>query len=701
MLFCEVAGRGKKDFDDLAVTLGQLAALGVEAGVHVGSVPQGLNRHLRYELAPHLVDRFPASEDAVLLIGAQQIAGGPMVRLRRLVGEEPLRCHAFGRFATRQDVIGTTARLSYVFGRDPEVFDLAATGEEGGERAPVFGVSKAPRDAAEPPRLLLVAPPLADPTTAAALIALGLSRRVAVTVLADGQSKQDWIAAHGPDAVAIYQHGEVLPASLAARIDICACFAPLQRFLRVQCLTANLAVSGAALIDASEGHALAQSRDAFIRGPVDVANLGQFVTSEILPNLAAIGAQVRDSRFAARCDPAPVLRFLGGEPAPARTPRRRAGRGRVVFMPTNGIGLGHAQRCALVAAELERPRFEPVFAAFPSCLGLIKSRGFDAMPLVSRSAEHARPYANDLANYVRMRALAEGAGTLVFDGGFVFDSVARTILEGGLRGVWIRRGLWQADKDLSLSLDREKVFDRVIVPGEAFEELNRAYSRGERLREVGPIVQQVPAGLDRAAIRRSLADRYGREIMHLVVTQLGGGIATDRSAQIQALCGMMERRPGTLHLVLVWPGAVLQPAWFGWTNTRIVRTRHAVLLAAAADLCVTAAGYNSFHEVLYNAMPAIFLPQTRSFLDDQHARARAAAERGLAGLVEPHELVRLEREIGRWLDGGEAEAARSRLAALDLPRPGIGDAAHLIAEIGDGHGRAGRPAPAHLAARRR
>ena len=340
-------------------------------------------------------------------------------------------------------------------------------------------------------------------------------------------------------------------------------------------------------------------------------------------------------------------------------------------MPTNGVGLGHAQRCALIANALGPGRPPPVFAAFPSCMRLVKSHGFDVMPLVGRSPLHAQSHEHDLVNHLRLRALSAGARTLVFDGGYIFDSVYRTVLEGSVSGVWIRRGLWQGSQDNSVALDREKAFDRVIVPCEGFEELNQPYSRGDHLFTVGPVVQSVALSPgSRDGLRAALADRFGRSFDRLAVSLLGGGVAADRSAQIQALCGLFERRSDTLHLVLVWPNATLEPGWFDWRNSRVVRTLHAAVLAAAADVAITAAGYNSFHEVLYNRIPAIFVPQTGSFMDDQRARARAACDRGLAAMVESSELMKLERLIARYLDDGEAEAMRAKLAATDLPELG-------------------------------
>jgi hypothetical protein len=290
---------------------------------------------------------------------------------------------------------------------------------------------------------------------------------------------------------------------------------------------------------------------------------------------------------------------------------------------------------------------------------------------------------------------------LVFDGGYIFDSVYRTVL-GGVSGVWIRRGLWQGSQDNSVALDREKAFDRVIVPSEAFDELNIPYSRGNHLYPVGPVVRKVtllPGA--RSALRVGLAERFGRDFDRLAVSLLGAGVAADRGTQIQALCGLFERRSDTLHLVVVWPSAAMEPGWFGWRNSRVVRTQHAAVLAAAADITVTAAGYNSFHEVLYNRIPAIFVPQMGPFMDDQRARARAACDRGLGAMLGPRELMTMERLVGRYLDDGEAEDLRARLAAIELPEPGTERAAQLIEEVAYGPNAVERDSIPDRSARRR
>lgn len=679
MLLCETARDGRTDAEHLAIFASQLAALGLPARIDVGAVPAGPGLHLQFDLAPLLADGGLGPDDTLVLIAADGLTDRTLLRLRRLAAGAPVAVRAFGSFGATQTALGVRARLAYVTGREPELFDTGA-----GRPAPAFGVPAAPRPAEGPPRVLLVGPDLRDPAQAAALLALAPRRGLRLAVLTDSRSKHDWLAAHG-QAVAVFAYGEALPRTLAGRADLAVCCQRVEGGFRLQTLVANLLLAGVPLLDGTPGHANAAENDAFVPAPPGLVGLDAFLDAEILPNMARIADNVRASRAAVAARPERVLSFL--EAAPARRSVRDSGpvAGGVVFVPTNGVGLGHARRSTLVAREMSPARPRPVFAAFASCTPLVKAQGFDVMPLIGRSRLHAQSHEHDLGNYLRLRALAAGARALVFDGTYIFDSVYRTVLEPGIAGVWIRRGLWRTGQDNSIALDREKAFDRVIVPEEAFEELNTAYSRGPQVATVGPIVQAVKLdAAARAGLRAELAERFGRRFERLAVSLLGSGMAAARGSQVQALCGLFERRADTLHIVVAWPNATLEPAWFGWTKSRIVRTAHAAVLTAAADVTVTAAGYNSFHEVLYNRVPAIFVPQSADFMDDQHARARAAAERGLGTLVEAHELMSLERLVCRYLDDGEAEAIRARLAVAELPAPGARRAARLIEEIAYG-----------------
>ena len=116
----------------------------------------------------------------------------------------------------------------------------------------------------------------------------------------------------------------------------------------------------------------------------------------------------------------------------------------------------------------------------------------------------------------------------------------------------------------------------------------------------------------------------------------------------------------------------------GWRSTRVATTRDALSLCRAADLVVSAAGYNAVHDGRYHAVPAIFVPQIAPYMDDQERRARAASDRDLAVTVLPHELMVLDRTVHGLLDNGGAADMRARIQETDLPERGTRHAAELI-----------------------
>jgi hypothetical protein len=675
--------------DAAAALVASLRAAGLEAGLVASALPATLPQSQAGLLAHLLAPRPPGPGDRLLVLNAPAASDTRLAGLRAHAGRGLAACVLAGAYDSRQTEIGTAAKYGYVLGETPVLLPLQP--EDRGllcsPVGPVFGVERARGPASDGRvRVLVVAPDL-DAGGPRAFQALAAARRLKVTILTDGDSKTALRAAGVQ--LPVYHYGEASLSALGAGCDAAVFCRPVPKSYPLRLMLADLAASGVALLDAAPGFANRAREAAFLPAPAEPSALAMFLTTELGHGLADLGLIVRGSGLArasaaALADLAHALSLPEARPQQPRARRPAAAEpGRVLFLPTNGVGLGHAQRSALIAGALAADEgLRPVFAAFPSCLRLIKAQGFDAMPLVQKTGLHAEPFANDLVNSQRLEQLLPDCAALVFDGGYVFTSVFRALIDHAVPGVWVRRGLWQAGQDNALALEREKVFQRVIVPLEAFDELNADYSSGPQVTRVGPIVQETALTLaDRTRLRDGLAQRFGLPFRHLVVTMLGGGIAADRSAQTAALAAMLARRGDVLHLVVVWPTATVDPGLFGWPNTRVVRTHHAGILTAACDLSISAVGYNSFHEALYARVPTIFVPQMAAFMDDQRARARAAVERGVARLVEPQDLATLDREVTRMLDRGEAEGLRTRLAQLDLPMPGTAAAAACIAAV--------------------
>lgn len=684
MILIEAGERTDRNFDAKLLLATQLAARGHRVVLDDRTLPDRIERYQKYEAAPFLADLDQVALSRVIIIGAESVGQDTLIALRnrRIASDIPV--FVVGRFADPQASIAARAKVAYALGREPDLVDLArlqgptlvATAISPLAAAPVIRAASG-----ETPRLFVVLPQeaLDDPLVLPLLSAMDQLRGFRLSVVLPGKGREQ-VKATRHAGLTVFGISELSPSTFAARADIAAFFGDGVPGERMAAFALDLMRSGRVVIDCTTASGFVTAGAPAVRGPEDLGALANYVQHTVLVNRDQIGRQSQKSPWLSLRSVEPLEAALG-LPAPvAASSHARAGAtGNVLFLPTNGVGLGHARRCTLIAAEMGQTGPVPVFAAFPSCVPLVRDHGFACLPLVQKSADHPEEFANDLLTYLRLgRALRPG-DRLVFDGGYVFDSVLRTILEKGLDATWIRRGLWQAGQMQATTLDRERAFAQVIVPGEAFAELNTDRG-GPKVHAVGPVVHRrlVPDKAARATERALLAKRLGSAFDELIVTMLGGGVAADRTAQTQAVAAMAESRPGCLNLVVLWPGAVVPPGLSGWKNTRAVQTRDALSLCLIADLVISATGYNSFHELLYHGIPAIFIPQMAAFMDDQERRARAASDRGLAETVLAHELLLLHREVVAFLDGGKADRIRTALAAVELPETGNRAAADVI-----------------------
>lgn len=679
MILIETGDPSDHGFEAKVLFAAALAARGHTVGIDDSTLPEALDRNGHYEAAPYLRTLSGETISRVIVIGAETVAEPLLIRLRRMALARDVPVSLIGRFADRQALISAQSKVAYSIGREPLVIDLArhqptAFAELAGPMAAVGTPVTRPAGAPLSLVLFLTAELIAAPGAAAALMAMDDMPGVRLHVVLPGRAR-DHLKSLAVAPARLIGLADVTPAGLARLADLAAVFGAGTQPPRILSVLVDMIASGRIVIDGTAAAGLAATGAPVLRGPVHLAALADYIRHTVLINRDEILRRIAESPWTAPHRIEAIETLIGLDAAPRR-PEPQRGR-RVLFLPTNGNGLGHARRSVLVAQELpETPQV--AFAAFPSCVALVRAAGYDCLPLVSKSTAHAEGHANDLVNYMRLGRALGPSDRLVFDGGYVFDSIYRTVIEKGLEATWIRRGLWQAGQITPATLHREGAFAQVIVPEEAFPELNRDMSFGHHLHKVGPIVSAKPEH-DAGAMRDILRDRLQREFSELVVTMLGGGVAADRTAQLQLLSALFERRPDCLHLVLIWPGSTVPAALYGWKNTVVCQTRSAADIAADADLVITAAGYNSFHEVLYHRLPAIFMPQMAGFMDDQERRAQAASERGLAVTVAAEDLLLLEREATAFLDGGRAQELRDALAGVGLPAPGNRAAAALIA----------------------
>lgn len=679
MILLDTGTVNARAFSSLVQFARQLSAAGLPVVIDETTAPTDLDRTQKYEAAPFLTDVDLDRVDHVLIAGAQDISPQVQEKFYNRHIKPDTRITAMGYFETAQSLIGAQSKLAYVLGREPEMFDLA-----GFQNRPLLTPGHAPQmytpmpDRAQHPKpgILIYVPKklLKRHHWLSQLERLATQADFSCSVITEAQGK-DRIRRSNFSSIPVFSYGEMAPDTLAQLADIAIFFGENIPGERMAALALNLWGAGGTVVDCTTRGAFAATGAPAIRGPGDIIGLDGFLSASILPNLTSIGTELQSNTWLQAHSLDRLLDALGihkPDPTPQTEPPR------TLFVPTNGVGLGHAQRCSLIA-EAMGPPDQLGFAAFPSCLPMLQGRGFDCLPLVSKSDQHVDPYANDLLTYLRLRQATGPQDHLVFDGGYVFDSIYRTILENRLRATWIRRGLWQPGQLDQTPLERERAFHQVIVPQEAFDELNSDYSFGEHIHRVGPIVRQSRQNKStRTALRDTLARQFGHSVEKLVVTLLGGGVAADRSTQLQNLAAQFSEHPNCLHLIVVWPNARVSASLFGWPNTQVVRTMRALELCQASDFVISAAGYNSFHELLYHGVPTVFIPQMASYMDDQNRRSQAAADRGLAATVPADELLTLRQAVNDFLTGNRPAEIQAALRATQLPETGTQAAADLI-----------------------
>ena len=361
---------------------------------------------------------------------------------------------------------------------------------------------------------------------------------------------------------------------------------------------------------------------------------------------------------------------------PAKTPVKPR---RVLFLTSNGVGMGHLTRMLAIARRCP-PSVQPVFVTMSQAMRVVEEHGYLAeyipfhgylkCDLVSWN-HFLRHEINELISFY-------DASVLVFDGNVAYGGLVSALRDNpACLGVWCRRALWRPGAAAEDNIKRETAFHGVIEPGE----IAAAYDAGltteyrERTRLVDPIrLLDVDEMLGCADARRELGLDPARPAALL---QLGSGNNYDY-AEVRRLL-LARLRDEDLQVVvaewLISDEPVDLPDWVVRVSLYPI-SRY----LNAFDFVVSAAGYNGYHELLAAGIPTIFLPNENPMMDEQLTRAQYAQRNGLGLCLRTREVYKVRPYVDRILDAEFRADVRSRCAAL--PRAnGADEAALLVQEL--------------------
>ncbi len=371
--------------------------------------------------------------------------------------------------------------------------------------------------------------------------------------------------------------------------------------------------------------------------------------------------------------------------------RRDASAQRVLFVTSNGVGLGHLTRALAIAKRCEHP-IEPVFVTMSQAFGVVEDAGFavEYLPFHRYLDVDAGAWNAHLKQELIEKLRFYDARAVVFDGNVPYPGlIAALQAVPACWSVWVRRAMWRhgAKADLAAA---QRYFDAVVEPGELAGAFDGGVTQSQRNRvlRTAPILL---LGDGDYLPREEARQRLGLPADETcVLFQLGSGNNFDYSEVVRDSLAFLSAQPN------------LQVAHVDWLNAdqyadlpdfvHRIREFPSARYLHAFDFCISTAGYNSFHELASARRPTVFVPNENPIMDDQLARAMFAEVAGFGALVQRGDRVGLIRALQRFLDPTERAAAQARVDRHLSAENGAVRAADFIWELVHAN-RADRPLP--------
>jgi Glycosyltransferase family 28 C-terminal domain len=391
------------------------------------------------------------------------------------------------------------------------------------------------------------------------------------------------------------------------------------------------------------------------------------------------GSALVAQRFGPRIHVERVRGLIGRPRRSARATGTQRRKRRVLFMTSNGVGIGHLTRMLAVARRCPAP-LEPVFLTLSQAIRLVREQGFlvEYLPfhaLLGCDVQHWNKHLHSELN--ELIAFYDPA-VVVFDGNVPYQGLIDALADNqDVWSVWCRRGMWKPGRGREFIV-RERSFDAVVEPRDLAGHLDRGLTMQSRAhtRLVAPI-RLLDRGdlLPRDEVREMLSINSSRPA---VLLQLGAGNNYDYTTLRRIAIALLRERHDADVRMAEWPMAE-QPLELP-EGVRGISEFPLSRYLRAFDLVISAVGYNSFHELLLAGVPAIFVPNEHPQQDDQLGRAEFAERRGLGACVRVREIYRLSACVDRLLRPEERQRIAERCATLDQSN-GAGELAAFIEEM--------------------
>lgn len=345
----------------------------------------------------------------------------------------------------------------------------------------------------------------------------------------------------------------------------------------------------------------------------------------------------------------------------------------VLFMVTNGAGLGHLTRGLAVARRLKEmnPKLDIIFYTTSLATEVIREAGFmfyytptkSVMPDSVTGTQWNQYISRQLSDIIEIHHPI----ALVYDGAFPYIGLLSNLKAMNVRSIWIKRECYK--KEIQNLEPIEALFDLVIVPKELSEDVCRDTIKKKYCEPIMFLDQEEAHA--REQIRQMLKISEEEKLFYI---QLGAGTINSTDAVIYNMMDIVLKNP--LHRILLGESIIGKQLECNHPHVFKIRSYPNSQYFKAIDYAVSAAGYNTFHELLFFGIPTVFVPNMNTSMDDQLARVKMAEQKqACVCLEEDSSIDEYEQKIEEML---HVTCAMRKNALSLIKENGVRQAAYYI-----------------------
>ncbi len=351
-------------------------------------------------------------------------------------------------------------------------------------------------------------------------------------------------------------------------------------------------------------------------------------------------------------DPGKELSFEQGSDLP-----------RVLFVTSNGAGMGHLTRCMAVALSGRR-LFQGQFVSLSSSAEVVRLFGFDVLRYPSQMTTNLdiATWNDNFSAFFDEVCRVNQPQAIVFDGTWIYRGVHEAAQRHGAKLIWLRRGLWKATSDVSQLDAVGQLADHVLVPRDVGDFADKGPVAGlQGVAVPAPVLTRPHDFLSREA---ALAELGLDATKNYVLVQLGAGAIDEASRTRDNVIDHILASDPSAQVVVG-----LSPLSRDYTDDRsrvhVVRRYPLAKYLAAFTYMVIAAGFNSVHESVRFRIPAIVVPNLQTSTDNQVLRAAEYQRQGFG--LSAIAMEELMSAIDAFNDSSRRADFLRALESADLP----------------------------------